>query len=85
MSQALGIKAADSAEKVLKSARPLRIIHRVKVRVGGIAQLFGNKAAASSLVGKSSTKDFEQRFAAHTQYTVSAAYLPRLRNFEMAD
>lgn len=40
--QILGIKALDRAKKVLKSARPLRIIHRVKVRVGGIVQLVGN-------------------------------------------
>lgn len=33
--QVLGIKTFDRAKKVLKSARPLRIIHRVKVRIGG--------------------------------------------------
>lgn len=42
-SQVLGIKALDRAKKVLKSARPLRIIHRVKVRVGGIAHFGTNK------------------------------------------
>lgn len=33
--QILGIEAMNRAKKVLKSARPLRIIHRVKVRVRG--------------------------------------------------
>lgn len=35
LQQVLGIIAMNRARKVLKSARPLRIIHRVKVRVRG--------------------------------------------------